>query len=227
MEIGCPPRAPPSSPRTRRSVGSRRPCVRSRSGGPSRLATSAANTSPRAQPSPFETATPRCLPTWPSCPSSNRPEVVSSLCPAEVRCACGDRRPRPRSESVTLHKHTNRLAGETSPYLRQHAHNPVDWYPWGVEALERARREDRPVLRSVGDSACHWCHVMERESFEDERIAGLMNQLFVNIKVDREERPDVDQIYMQAVVALTQHGGWPMTVFLTPDGVPFYGGTYF
>jgi len=128
---------------------------------------------------------------------------------------------------VTEHRHTNRLAGETSPYLRQHAHNPVDWYPWGEEALERARREDRPVLLSVGYSACHWCHVMERESFEDENIAGLMNRLYVNIKVDREERPDVDQIYMQAVVALTQHGGWPMTVFLTPDGVPFYGGTYF
>jgi uncharacterized protein YyaL (SSP411 family) len=128
---------------------------------------------------------------------------------------------------VIEHRHTNRLAGETSPYLRQHAHNPVDWYPWGEEALERARREDRPVLLSVGYSACHWCHVMERESFEDENIAGLMNRLYVNIKVDREERPDVDQIYMQAVVALTQHGGWPMTVFLTPDGVPFYGGTYF
>ncbi len=128
---------------------------------------------------------------------------------------------------MTEHTHTNRLAGETSPYLLQHAHNPVDWYPWGDEALERARREDRPVLLSVGYSACHWCHVMERESFEDETIAGLMNRLYVNIKVDREERPDVDQIYMQAVQSMTGHGGWPMTVFLTPDGVPFYGGTYF
>ena len=124
-------------------------------------------------------------------------------------------------------EHTNRLAQETSPYLRQHAHNPVDWYPWGGEALDRARREDKPVLLSVGYSACHWCHVMERESFENEEIAALMNRLFVNIKVDREERPDVDQIYMQAVQSMTGRGGWPMTVFLTPEGVPFYGGTYF
>jgi len=121
----------------------------------------------------------------------------------------------------------NRLASETSPYLLQHAHNPVDWYPWGPEAFEVARREDKPVLLSVGYSACHWCHVMERESFENDDIAGLMNQLFVSIKVDREERPDVDQIYMQAVQSMTGRGGWPMTVFLTPDGVPFYGGTYF
>jgi uncharacterized protein YyaL (SSP411 family) len=128
---------------------------------------------------------------------------------------------------VTEHKHTNRLARETSPYLLQHRHNPVDWHPWGPEALERARAEDKPVLLSVGYSACHWCHVMERESFENEEIAALMNRLFVNIKVDREERPDLDQIYMQAVQSMTGHGGWPMTVFLTPDGVPFYGGTYF
>ena len=121
----------------------------------------------------------------------------------------------------------NRLARETSPYLLQHQYNPVDWYAWGEEAFERARREDRPLLLSVGYSACHWCHVMERESFEDPAIAGLMNERFVNIKVDREERPDVDSIYMQAVQAMTGHGGWPMTVFLTPDGVPFYGGTYF
>jgi hypothetical protein len=121
----------------------------------------------------------------------------------------------------------NRLAGETSPYLLQHQYNPVDWYPWGEEALERARREDRPLLLSVGYSACHWCHVMERESFEDPDIARLMNERFVNIKVDREERPDIDAIYMQAVQAMTGHGGWPMTVFLTPEGVPFYGGTYF
>ncbi|MBI4561764.1 MAG: thioredoxin domain-containing protein [Candidatus Rokubacteria bacterium] len=123
--------------------------------------------------------------------------------------------------------HTNRLAGETSPYLLQHAHNPVDWYPWGPEAFEKAKVQDKPILLSVGYSACHWCHVMERESFEDPEIAGAMNELFVSIKVDREERPDVDQIYMQAVQAMTGHGGWPMTVFLTPEGVPFYGGTYF
>ena len=122
---------------------------------------------------------------------------------------------------------TNRLAGETSPYLLQHAGNPVDWYPWGDEAFARARAEDRPVLLSVGYSACHWCHVMAHESFEDGRIAALMNELFVNIKVDREERPDVDSIYMQAVVAISGHGGWPMTVFLTPAGEPYFGGTYF
>ncbi|GIW44186.1 MAG: thioredoxin domain-containing protein [Candidatus Binatia bacterium] len=124
-------------------------------------------------------------------------------------------------------KHTNRLAKETSPYLRQHAHNPVDWYPWGPEAFERARQEDKPILLSIGYSACHWCHVMERESFEDQETARLMNELFVNIKVDREERPDVDHIYMTAVQLLTGRGGWPLTVFLLPDGRPFYGGTYF
>ena len=121
----------------------------------------------------------------------------------------------------------NRLADETSPYLLQHADNPVDWYPWGEEALGRARAEDRPILLSVGYSACHWCHVMEHESFEDPAIAALMNELFVNIKVDREERPDIDSIYMSAVQAISGRGGWPMTVFLTPDGSPFWGGTYF
>jgi uncharacterized protein YyaL (SSP411 family) len=128
---------------------------------------------------------------------------------------------------VSRSRPANRLAAETSPYLLQHAHNPVDWHPWSPEAFELARREDKPVLLSVGYSACHWCHVMERESFENDEIAALMNQLFVSIKVDREERPDVDQIYMQAVQSMTGRGGWPMTVFLTPDGVPFYGGTYF
>ena len=121
----------------------------------------------------------------------------------------------------------NRLASETSPYLLQHAHNPVDWYPWCDEALALARDQDRPILLSVGYSACHWCHVMERESFEDEGTARLMNRSFVNIKVDREERPDVDSIYMRAVQAMTGHGGWPLTAFLTPAGVPYYGGTYF
>jgi uncharacterized protein YyaL (SSP411 family) len=122
---------------------------------------------------------------------------------------------------------SNRLARETSPYLLQHAHNPVDWYPWGEEALARARAEDKPILLSVGYSACHWCHVMEHESFENPDIAAVMNRHFVNVKVDREERPDVDHIYMQAVQSLTGRGGWPMTVFLAPDGTPFYGGTYF
>jgi uncharacterized protein YyaL (SSP411 family) len=122
---------------------------------------------------------------------------------------------------------TNHLINETSPYLLQHAHNPVDWHPWGEEAFAIARRENKPVLLSIGYSACHWCHVMAHESFEDEEIAKLMNAHFVNIKVDREERPDLDQIYMNAVQMMTHHGGWPMTVFLTPDAVPFYGGTYF
>jgi len=122
---------------------------------------------------------------------------------------------------------TNRLAEETSPYLLQHKDNPVDWHPWGAEALTRAQDEDRPILLSVGYSACHWCHVMERESFEDPDTAAYMNEHFVNVKVDREERPDVDAIYMEAVQAMTGQGGWPMTVFLDPDGVPFYGGTYF
>ena len=121
----------------------------------------------------------------------------------------------------------NRLINETSPYLLQHAHNPVDWYPWGSEALERARADDKPILLSVGYSACHWCHVMERESFENADIAAMMNERFVSVKVDREERPDIDSIYMTAVQAMTGHGGWPMTVFLTPEGKPFYGGTYF
>lgn len=121
----------------------------------------------------------------------------------------------------------NRLAGETSPYLLQHAHNPVDWHPWDEEALEKARREDKPIFLSIGYSACHWCHVMERESFENESIAEFMNRFYVSIKVDREERPDLDDIYMNAVMAMTGSGGWPMSVFLTPDLKPFYGGTYF
>src|SRR5829696_1247584 len=121
----------------------------------------------------------------------------------------------------------NHLINETSPYLLQHAHNPVEWHPWGEEAFEKARRENKPVLLSIGYSSCHWCHVMAHESFENEDIAELMNENFVNIKVDREERPDLDQIYMNAVQMMTHHGGWPMTVLLTPDAVPFYGGTYY
>ncbi len=123
--------------------------------------------------------------------------------------------------------HTNRLIQETSPYLQQHAHNPVDWYPWGPEALAKAKAENRPILLSIGYAACHWCHVMERESFEDPSIARLMNEHFVNIKVDREERPDLDQIYQNVVQLLGGHGGWPLTVFLMPDQQPFYAGTYF
>ena len=131
------------------------------------------------------------------------------------------------SIATAAHKHTNRLINETSPYLLQHAHNPVDWYRWGTEAFERARKEDRPIFLSIGYSTCHWCHVMEHESFEDEDIARIMNEHFVSIKVDREHRPDVDQIYMNAVVMMTGSGGWPLSVFLTPEGKPFFGGTYF
>jgi uncharacterized protein YyaL (SSP411 family) len=123
--------------------------------------------------------------------------------------------------------HTNRLIEETSPYLLQHAHNPVDWYPWGEEALSKARNEDKPILVSIGYAACHWCHVMERESFEDESTAAMMNEYFINIKIDREERPDLDHIYMDAVQSITGAGGWPLNVFLTPEAKPFYGGTYF
>src|SRR5580698_8079629 len=121
----------------------------------------------------------------------------------------------------------NRLARETSPYLQQHAGNPVDWYPWGPEALERAKREDKPILLSIGYSACHWCHVMERESFENEAIARAMNEWFVSVKVDREERPDLDQVYQLVVQLMGRNGGWPLTVFLTPDQRPFFAGTYF
>jgi uncharacterized protein YyaL (SSP411 family) len=133
----------------------------------------------------------------------------------------------PKSDPVSPGRRPNRLIHEKSPYLRQHADNPVDWYPWGPEAFEKARREDKPIFLSIGYSSCHWCHVMERESFEDPEIADLLNRFFVPVKVDREERPDVDQIYMQAVMAMTGTGGWPLNVFLTPDLKPFFGGTYF
>ncbi len=145
-------------------------------------------------------------------PNFSYPPLVKSEPPC-VRGYCG--------------RMPNRLAQETSPYLLQHRDNPVDWYPWGKEALSRAQGEDRPILLSVGYSACHWCHVMERESFEDAETAAYMNEHFVNVKVDREERPDVDALYMEAVQAISGQGGWPMTVFLDPEGVPFYGGTYF
>ena len=131
------------------------------------------------------------------------------------------------SSPAAASSHRNRLAGETSPYLLQHQHNPVDWWPWGTEALAEAKRINKPILLSVGYAACHWCHVMAHESFEDEATARVMNELFVSIKVDREERPDIDQIYMSALHHLGEHGGWPLTMFLTPDGGPFWGGTYF
>jgi uncharacterized protein YyaL (SSP411 family) len=133
----------------------------------------------------------------------------------------------PVAQTTDTPKHTNRLAGETSPYLLQHAHNPVDWYPWGAEAIQKAKSEDKPIFLSIGYAACHWCHVMERESFESEEIAAVLNEHYVSIKVDREERPDVDEIYMTAVQAMTGSGGWPMSMFLTPDLKPFYGGTYY
>src|SRR2546429_5702330 len=126
-----------------------------------------------------------------------------------------------------LASHENRLARESSPYLLQHKHNPVDWWPWGTEALAEAQRNDKPILLSVGYAACHWCHVMAHESFEDDDTARVMNDLFVNIKVDREERPDIDQIYMSALHHLGEQGGWPLTMFLTPAGEPVWGGTYF
>ncbi|MCA9436173.1 MAG: thioredoxin domain-containing protein, partial [Candidatus Omnitrophica bacterium] len=124
-------------------------------------------------------------------------------------------------------KYTNHLIDETSPYLLQHAHNPVDWRPWGEDALRKAREEDKPIFLSIGYSACHWCHVMEHESFENEEIAKFLNKHFISIKVDREERPDLDEIYMTATQMISGSGGWPMSVFLTPDLKPFYAGTYF
>src|SRR5215475_8906709 len=138
--------------------------------------------------------------------------------------------PQPRSEPLmSAHStdHENRLAQETSPYLLQHMHNPVDWWPWGPAALAEAQRANKPILLSVGYAAFHWCHVMAHESFEDDTTARVMNDLFVNIKVDREERPDIDQIYMHALHALGEQGGWPLTMFLTPKGEPFWGGTYY
>jgi len=140
-------------------------------------------------------------------------------------CCC---QPQKADEKMTDKKHEpNRLINSSSPYLKQHAYNPVDWYPWGEEALQKAKKEDKPIIVSIGYSSCHWCHVMERESFENDSIAELMNEHFVSIKVDREERPDIDQIYMDAVQAMGQNGGWPLNVFLTSDQKPFYGGTYF
>src|SRR5438552_17633668 len=133
---------------------------------------------------------------------------------------------RPQAANVSTATHTNRLAREKSPYLLQHQHNPVDWYSWGEEAFAKARRENKPIFLSIGYSTCHWCHVMERESFESQELADYLNKHFVSIKVDREERPDVDKIYMTFVQAMTGQGGWPLNVFLAPDLKPFYGGTY-
>ncbi len=153
------------------------------------------------------------------------PRLARPLTPPAA--ATEEKDPVTSADTDATPKHTNRLADETSPYLLQHAHNPVNWYPWGDEALEKAKAEDKPIFLSIGYSACHWCHVMERESFEDEAIAAILNEHFVSIKVDREERPDLDDIYMSAVQMMTGSGGWPMTVFMTPDRKPFFGGTYF
>src|SRR5438105_11683007 len=151
----------------------------------------------------------------------------SSCCCRWRSCAPRADRP-PNREHVMSEPFTNRLARETSPYLRQHAHNPVDWFPWGDEALARAHDLDRPIFLSIGYSACHWCHVMEHESFEDPEVGRVLNEHFVSIKVDREERPDLDQIYMTSLQLLSrQGGGWPLSMFLTPGLKPFYGGTYF
>src|SRR5579864_9020572 len=152
-------------------------------------------------------------------------DIVQCLLEKQSSCSGGNM--SDTAHTTSEHRYTNRLIHETSPYLLQHAHNPVDWYPWGEEALGRAKQEDRPILLSIGYSACHWCHVMERESFEDADIAKLMNESFVCIKVDREERPDLDQIYQLVVQLMGRSGGWPLTVFLTPDQKPFFGGTYF
>lgn len=130
-------------------------------------------------------------------------------------------------ETKSVNQKPNRLAGEKSPYLLQHKFNPVDWYPWGDEAFRRAKLENKPIFLSIGYSTCHWCHIMEKESFENEEIAKYLNQNFISIKVDREERPDIDRIYMTFVQATAGQGGWPLSVFLTPDGKPFFGGTYF
>jgi uncharacterized protein YyaL (SSP411 family) len=153
--------------------------------------------------------------------------VIVAVASFAIVGVCSVKGEKKMSTASVTRKHTNRLIKESSPYLLQHAHNPVDWYPWGSEAFERARKEDKPVFLSIGYSTCHWCHVMEYESFENEQIAKTMNEHFVSIKVDREQRPDIDKIYMSAVQVMTGSGGWPLSVFLTPDGDPFYGGTYF
>ena len=164
-----------------------------------------------------------------------RTNSAVSLCLGACLAAaagCGSKKPATKPETTVStnapkHTHTNRLAREKSPYLLQHQHNPVDWFAWGEEAFAKARKENKPIFLSIGYSTCHWCHVMERESFEDEAVAKYLNAHFISIKVDREERPDVDKIYMTAVQAMTRSGGWPLNVFLTPDLKPFYGGTYF
>src|ERR671918_1903264 len=250
---GASPRSPRSSssaasPPSRSRSPTRRPCTSRRSSssasstwepggrstrtrpsssprGCARAPSAWSRASARARRSPARTSSATCS-TRPATRSGRSRSWPPSWSPGRSwRCWAG--RPRVRSFSRGSVGGVNRLAHETSPYLLQHADNPVDWYPWGEEAFARAREEDRPLLLSVGYAACHWCHVMAHESFEDEATAAVMNDLFVNIKVDREERPDVDAIYMGALHQLGEQGGWPLTMFLTSDAEPFWGGTYF
>ncbi|HHZ63982.1 MAG TPA: thioredoxin domain-containing protein, partial [Flavobacteriales bacterium] len=154
--------------------------------------------------------------------------IAFSFCGSEAITEKGNNKEQNISlEDSAKHKFTNALINETSPYLLQHAHNPVNWHAWNAETLEKAKRENKLLLISIGYSACHWCHVMEHESFEDEEVARIMNEHFISIKIDREERPDIDQIYMNAVHLMNQRGGWPLNCFALPDGRPFFGGTYF
>ncbi len=160
-------------------------------------------------------------------PGTRRDPALHARLEAAYAARGPDYKPRTHLLADGRARYVNRLIEEASPYLLQHAHNPVDWYPWGDEALQLAEQENKPLFISIGYSACHWCHVMERESFEDPKVAEQMNRDFVCIKVDREERPDLDAIYMDAVQGLTGQGGWPMSVFASPEGIPFFGGTYF
>ncbi|MEP6662717.1 MAG: thioredoxin domain-containing protein, partial [Verrucomicrobiota bacterium] len=162
-----------------------------------------------------------------SCPVPSAWKYFIALSALIFSAGCSDKNQNVKIFVEQKHSHTNRLAGEKSPYLLQHQHNPVDWFPWGEEAFAKARAENKPIFLSIGYSTCHWCHVMERESFENETVAKYLNEHFVSIKVDREERPDVDQIYMTAAQAMTGQGGWPLNCFLMPDLKPFYCGTYF
>ena len=163
---------------------------------------------------------------WIGCQKKGEPGETPITPPAEPTTKL-ETHAKQQTNVDPKYKHTNRLIKEKSPYLLQHAHNPVDWYPWGKEAFEAAKKADKPIFLSIGYSTCHWCHVMERESFEDEEVGALLNKHFICVKLDREERPDIDKIYMTFVQATTGGGGWPMSVFMTPEQKPFFGGTYF
>src|SRR3989441_1206539 len=231
--------APTSTASSKRPTGRMRPTVslgstrRTASASSSRsvrIRSTGAAASPPPCPRTRCTACVRPARTQPSFTRAAMPPIRRRSCSTSRSASCSTRGRARSGDSDPGRKYralVNRLADETSPYLLQHAENPVDWYAWGDQAFAKAREEDKPILLSVGYAACHWCHVMAHESFEDDATAAVMNELFVNVKVDREERPDVDSLYMDAVVALTGSGGWPMTVFLTPAGEPFLGGTYF